>query len=137
MAWKEYKYYAQFGPRNEMVYRPVVGLKVSNDGKTWHEFSALIDSGCDITMLDAEIAELLGIDKTTCPKLPIGGVVGNTVEAFCTKIFFKIEGFDELFETEVRFVPNMKFSALLGHTDFFELFKVKFEKMNKRFYLSK
>lgn len=135
MDWKEYKYYAQLAG-NDIVYRPIVGVELF-DGKTWYAQHAMLDSGCDKTMLDADFAKLLGIDPTNCRKIKIGGIVGETVEAFEAKVTLKIEGFDEPFDLLARFVPNMKISALLGHNDFFDKFKVKFEKKHKKFYLQK
>ncbi len=73
MNWKEYKYYAQIAGY-DIVYRPIVGIDLF-DGKNWHTQLALLDSGCDRTMIRADIAKLLGIDEKNCPKIKIGGSV--------------------------------------------------------------
>lgn len=138
MEWKEYKYYGQFGPQNEVVHRPIIGLSISNNDIDWlDQCTALIDSGCDMTSIDADFAESLRIDTAKCVKFKVGGIVGEPVEAFRSKVYIKIDGYDEPMEIEARFVPGMKFAALLGHNDFFEMFKVRFEKKYRKFYLQK
>ena len=101
------------------------------------EIMALIDTGCDTTLMDADIAELLGIDSTKCEKIAIGGVVGESVEGFIGKVLLSVEGFDDKFSLEVIFVKGMKIACLLGHNDFLKIYKARFEPKRKKFFLEK
>lgn len=119
-----------------MVYRPMIGFTLP-DAENFPTIG-MIDSGCDMTMMDAEYAELLRIDRNTCEKILVGGVVGSQVEAFIGTVTLAIEQFEEYpFELDVCFVPNMPFGALFGHSDFFEKFEIRFHKKERRFYLRK
>jgi hypothetical protein len=94
-AWKKYDYLLQTDRKHpgHYVYRPVVDVRVS--GPTGgHSQIALVDSGTEITMLDAEIAEVIGIDKTKCLPGKASGI-GGTKNAFIGKIALTIDGFDE------------------------------------------
>jgi hypothetical protein len=135
MMWKKYKYWDQW-TGDEITYRPMIGLKVFNN-KCVIETTAIIDSGCDRIMLNAELAEALGIHKDKCRKRKVTGIIDQGVESFIAKVKVEIEGFNDLFEVSVTFVPGLRISGLLGQNDFFDIFKVKFEKRQKTFELSK
>lgn len=134
MEWKEYNYTAEFSLKNDIIYRPMVSMVITSGEKSRNCFS-LIDSGTDSTLINAEFMELLGIDALKCRKVKVGGVGKSDLYGFIEKIQFKIEGFEEVFKTEVIFVKDMVTSGLLGQKDIFENFKIRFEKKYRKFYL--
>lgn len=135
MDWKEYKYYAQLSG-DDMVYRPIVGVVLSTI-KDSIETIGIIDSGCDYTLINAEYAEELGITPATCETAVVGGIADKGTPSFIAKIKLRIEGFEDIFEVNARFVPGMVVNVLLGEVDFFENFKVLFEKRQRKFSLIK
>ena len=133
MVLKEYAYTAQSGPGyNGVVYRPLIEVKVSN--KTGEmSLLALIDSGTDSTLVNAEIAKTLYIEPNTCQKVKVGGVGENI--GFLCNVTLSIDDFSESMEIPVIFVENLPFDALLGQRHFFERFQINFEKDKNRFFL--
>ena len=136
MDWKEYQYTGEFSLKSGIIYRPMIAVDILSGEKLFNCFS-LIDSGTDSTLINADYMDLLGIDSSICKKVVVGGVGGSTSFGFVSKIKFKIEGFDEEFETEAIFVKNLVTLGLLGQKDIFENFKIRFEKRNRKFYLSR
>ena len=133
--WEEYKYTGQFSIKSgDVIYRPMIAVNVSANGHSDVCFS-MIDSGTDDTLIDAGFAKILGIDESKCEKTKVGGIVGQTSNAFKAQVKLKIEKFKEESGTEVIFVPGMFVAGLLGQKDIFENFKIRFEKRNKKFYL--
>jgi hypothetical protein len=137
MEWKEYGYTGEFSAmKGDIIYRPMVAVKIKI-GTQEHRCLALIDSGSDITMINADFADILGIDESKCPKVKVGGVEKSESVGFVARVKLQIEDFDKELETDVIFLKNMMVTALLGQRDFFEAFKIQFEKKHKKFYLAK
>jgi len=137
MAWKEYSYTGEFSQvRGGIMYRPMISVSLINGEQSYNCFS-LVDSGTDSTLISADFAELLGVEESKCFKVKVGGVDKSDSYGFLSKIKFKVEGFEEEFETEVIFLKNLMTSGLLGQKDVFENFKIKFEKKHKKFYLQR
>ncbi len=134
MKWTEYNYLASLGP-NGMVYRPMIEIEICN-GKSCFKCLAMVDSGCDRTLVNAEIADMLAINRTGLNKAKVTGIAGDGVESFTYKVKIKAEKTKHFFEANVVFVPGLHMSMLLGQDNFFEKFKVRFEKNKKKFYLS-
>jgi|SRR3989344_8015786 len=137
MEWKVYNYTVEFSElRGGFVSRPMINLTIIGAKKSYNCFS-LIDSGTDSTMINADFAELLGIDESKCRKVKVGSVEELTRNGFASEIKFKVEGFEEEFKTNIIFLKDMPTAGLLGQIDFFENFKIRFEKRDKKFYLQR
>lgn len=134
MKWLEYKYLAQFGP-NGMVYRPMIEVEIKNKGSSY-KCLAMVDSGCDRTIVNDEVADMLGIDRSKVSKVKISGITGEGVESFIYKIKIKPDKTDKFFDANVVFVPGLHMAMLLGQDNFFQKFKVRFENKKKKFYIS-
>ena len=135
--WEEYEYTGQFSAKSgDVIYHPMITVGISANSHSAVCF-AMIDSGTDDTLVDAGFAKMLGIDESKCEKTKVGGIVGQTADAFKAKVKLKIEKFEEEFETEIIFVPGMFVAGLLGQKDIFENFKIRFEKKRRKFYLAK
>src|SRR3989344_1302875 len=133
MDWKEYQYTSEFSLKNGIIHRPMVTIDILNGEKLLNCFS-LIDSGTDSTLINADYMDLLGIDSSKCKKVIIGGVGESKSFGFIEKIKFKIEGFEQIFQTDAIFVKNLVTSGILGQKDIFENFKIRFEKKHRKFY---
>ena len=92
----------------------------------------LIDSGCSVTLVNAELAEPLGIDVSTCVETKIG-VVGGEVKGFMTEINFEVQGVFEKYSGPVIFVEDLFVSVLLGQNNFFDKFDIHFQKSSYKF----
>lgn len=96
---------------------------------------ALVDSGTDVTMMDLEIATILGMDLTNAKKGTAAGVGGTQHAGFLGKLNLQVEGFDEVLIFTAVFVENLGFDIILGQDDFFRRFHVRFERQAEAFYL--
>ena len=132
VRWKEYGYSGEFSQiKGDIVYRPMIGLKISNKDQE-HNCLSLIDSGTDSTIIDADFAELLGIDESSCPKIKVGSIEKSDSHGFISKVKMQIEGFSEEFETEVIFLKNMAIGGLLGQKDILQAVVVRQIKPSRR-----
>jgi len=137
MKWVEYNYTGQFSQlRSGVIYRPMISLKLISGEKSENCFS-LLDSGTDSTLINSEFAEALGIDESKCKRIKVSGIENSESTGFLAQVKFRVEGFEEEFETEVVFVKNMVTSGLLGQKDIFESFNIRFEKKKNKFYLAR
>lgn len=114
---------------NAEVRRPIIPLIVKSKGKEVKYF-ALVDSGADLNLFHAEIAELLGIDLESGRKGSIHGITQGESQVFYVHpVVINVGGWD--LETEVGFMPKLSRNGhgLLGQYGFFDLFnKVSFSK---------
>ncbi len=136
MKWVEYSYTSQWSG-DHIAERPIVGLTISNGVETF-PCTGLVDSGCDTTLLDAEIADFLGIDRSKCKKIKVSGIADDGIDSFIAPVTICVEGYDKYpLSFNVIFVPHMRFGALLGQNDFFKKFKIRFEAQKHKFCFSK
>jgi|SRR3989344_1226922 len=135
LKWQEYDYTIQVGPGNSWVYRPIIEIRVSQKGTPRQvPVLAMIDSGTDGTVLDANIAERLGIDPAHCRKVKLGGI--GSVEGFLSTVHLSLPDLKIGMDIPIVFAHNLPMEGLLGQRHFFQRFKVRFEKDINKFYLS-
>jgi hypothetical protein len=96
----------------------------------------LIDSGADTTMMNLEYARVLGIDLTKATKKDFLGIGGTRVNCYLSSVGMKLKYTDHTFTTVVAFTESPSVDILLGQEDFFECFRIKFEKDRDIFELS-
>lgn len=138
MAWKAYNYTSRYHLKSKrMLYRPLLDIGVSS--ATGPEiFSALIDSGTEVTIMSSEIAELIGIVSTDKKRGTVSGF--GEKEGFVAQVRIVVPEFPKtVLTTDVVFVDGVSsdfpFDILLGQDDFFRRFLIKFEKSKNKFYL--
>lgn len=105
--------------------RPIIPLKLSYKGTTLaHE--ALVDSGSDLCLFDAEFGELLGIDIESGEKTEVGGVTGAAAPYYWHDVTLNVGG--HYFQTRVGFMRAIASDyGILGQDGFFNFFVVKFD----------
>lgn len=108
------------------LLRPIIPVRITFRGNTLR-YTALIDSGADFCIFDAEIAEYLGIDVRSGHREIFGGVQERGgAEAFFHEVTLNIGGWD--YQTTVGFSYDIAKHGygLLGQKGFFDIFEVKF-----------
>lgn len=109
------------------IFKPIIPIKISKSNLTL-QYAALIDSGADFCIFDAEIGEYLGINIKSGTELPFGGIqsVGGA-KAYIHKVNIEIGGHQ--FQAEVGFSYDISKNGygILGQKGFFNLFIVKFD----------
>ena len=113
----------------------MVNIELFNGNKNSPQLS-LIDSGCDMSMLHADVATALGIDWSSLETTKVGGI-GGSVDGYRSNIELKVQHFDEIINIPIIIVPNFLVNVLLGQYDFFNYYRVKFEKDHDTFELSR
>ncbi len=118
-----------------MVHQPMLKVKLRS-GQLPFPTRMVVDSGAEDTLIDAEMAAIIGIDITKCTQQKVGGISGSTT-GYVHAVSIEIEGFDDPLEVNAVFVPKLGTSGLLGQADLFAQYNVKFEKSNLSFSLEK
>lgn len=130
----KYKYSVVAGQQNiagGATKRPIVEVEVSN-GNQKRKFLALIDSGADQIHMSSAIAEVLGIDRTRCPKRLSMGISMETIEGFVADLNFRIERQKASFRAPVVFIDT-DIPVLLGREGFFDEHEIRFEQVRDTF----
>jgi len=109
------------------ILKPVIPIKIFHNDKVLR-YDALIDSGADFCIFDAEIGEYLGIDIQSGLKEMFGGIqeLGNAF-AYLHKLDLNIGGWD--YKTIIGFSYDIAKHGfgILGQKGFFNIFIVKFD----------
>ena len=123
----EYTPTAARNTKGKLTKRPIVELELIGKIENIHALG-LIDSGADTTMMNIEYAKLLGIDLRAAQKEEFLGIGNARVTTFIALVTMKIKHFNIPITTPVAFTDSPSVDVLLGQEDFFELFRIKFEK---------
>lgn len=141
MAWKPYDYTPRThraSGRTKVYHRPLLDIDVW--GVTGPErFTALIDSGTELTVMSTEVAQLLDITSRGKQQVQVS-TFGSTVPGYVAEVRIVVPGFPkEVLTTNVIFSDSVSngtpYDILLGQEDFFSRFLIKFEKRKNKFYI--
>jgi hypothetical protein len=121
--------------KGKITKRPMIELELL--GKE-HNINVLglIDSGADTVMMNVEYARDLGIDLKNTEQKEFLGIGNSRVKCYLAKVDMKIKHFDKIVSTIVAFTESPSVDILLGQEDFFEVFRIKFEKDHNTFEVS-
>lgn len=132
----KYKYSSFLPPKNQQkwIKRPVVEVEIFGTNGS-QKFNALIDSGADCSLFNAEIAELVGIDLSKSENRPFVGIGGKQQikTQFLDNVEIKVEGISKSIKIPVGFINSDSVGLLLGQDGFFDSYKLKFEKDHDSF----
>lgn len=116
--------YARYGK----VLRPVIPVNLRYKNQVVG-YQALVDSGADICLFDAEIGEAMGIDVKKGIIKTLMGVGGKSSVYYLHTIHIDVGGWEH--EIEAGFMPNVSGRVmqhgLVGQQGFFDNFIVKFD----------
>jgi hypothetical protein len=113
------------------ILKPIIPVGITFNNRSLR-FNALIDSGADFCIFDAEIGEYLNINIRTGNKEPFGGIQERGIaEAFLHQVTINIGGWD--YKTIVGFTyDTAKYGfGILGQKGFFDIFVVQFDLINE------
>lgn len=109
------------------ILKPIIPIKISVD-KDDIEYAALIDSGADFCIFDAEIGEYLELNIKGGSRIEFGGIQDRGgAEAFLHELSLNIGGWN--YKTIVGFSYDIAKQGfgILGQKGFFDIFVVKFD----------
>ena len=102
------------------ILKPIIPIKISKAGIEL-QYGALIDSGADLCILDAQIGDYLGINVKTGMEVPFGGIQNlGGAKAYIHTVTLNIGGLE--FRTEVGFSDDISKNGygILGQKGFFD-----------------
>lgn len=114
--------YARFG----VFYRPVIPVVLSNNDKRF-AYRVLVDTGADISIFHAEVAEPLGFTFKKKPTIDFGGITGSG-RGYLIHFDIGIDGFI-LHSVPVILTDNIAPTnfGILGHEGLFDKIKLTFD----------
>ena len=133
MAYTEFPYQCQFDGDGSLFCEPKITMILEYEGKCGY-YTALVDSGCYRTHVNASIAEWLGVNIGALHDTTTIGIGGDK-SGKLGRMMMQVNGLGEKFEVPVVFLEELGVDILLGQNDFFERFNVRFEKWKNVFYL--
>lgn len=105
--------------------RPVIPIEVEFNNLSV-PYEVLIDSGADICIFNAQIAEVLGINISKGVKVQVGGMTGFPEDTYIHMLQIKIGG--RIYKIDVGFMRMSGNSyGVVGQKGFFDKFIVKFD----------
>jgi hypothetical protein len=118
-------------PQDPWIILPMLKIRLSHDTKTV-QLDALVDSGATVSLFNRVVAEKLGIDYQSGLKQQYFGISGHDVDTYFHKVKLQIVGADESLNIAVGFTDSLGVGALLGQADFFQAYKITFERYKER-----
>lgn len=109
------------------ILKPIIPVKVIANKKELN-YAALIDSGADFCIFDADIGEYLGLDIKSGEYVKFGGIQdGGGAKAFLHDVTLNVGGF--IYKAKVGFSYDIARHGfgILGQKGFFDAFAVKFD----------
>jgi len=103
-----------------LVFAPKIPIWISTKNKHSYLFHALIDSGADVNLFPARLAEVVGINFKEGEKAHVYGIGRHKMVAYENDISLHLA--NKKFETTVYFSYEQD-TPLLGRQGFFNLFK--------------
>lgn len=115
--------YKRYGPE---IVRPVIPINITYGNRSVF-YEALVDSGADSCIFDAEIGELLGIDLLSGHPETVGGITGVVETYYIHQVTLTVDGRSH--RVEVGFLQNIARLGygVLGQKGFFDIFVVTFD----------
>jgi len=129
----KYRYLTQVNrdPSKPHIRRSVVDLSLIGPLNTVKTI-AIVDSGADYSLFNIEYARAIGIDLNKCTKDRTMGVEGSGKDVFLTNLEIQVENLGKINIT-AGFIDSKSVIGLLGQTDFFDLYRIKFERNHNTF----
>ena len=110
--------------RTELL-KPIIPIGLLFNGKRIrHE--ALIDSGADFNIFNAEIGELLGINIRSGKEIKFSGIAGNPFEVYLHNLTLEVGGWRYKIMAGFSYEISPYGFGILGQKGFFDLFRIKF-----------
>ncbi|KKT80636.1 MAG: hypothetical protein UW78_C0030G0002 [Candidatus Azambacteria bacterium GW2011_GWA1_44_9] len=106
--------------------RPVIPIEIIYQNLSI-PCEALVDSGADFCIFDAQIGELLGINITKGERREVWGITGVGQSYYVHLVEIKVGGWS--YKIKVGFLPEIAKLGygVLGQRGFFDIFVVKFD----------
>jgi len=107
------------------LFKPIIPIGLLFNGKQIR-YEALIDSGADFDIFNAEIGEILGINIRDGKKMQFSGIAGEPFKVYLHDLTLEVGGWQYKIVAGFSYKISPYGFGILGQKGFFDLFKVKF-----------
>jgi len=114
-------------PQEPWFARPIIPIRLTYKNNSLN-ISALIDSGADFCLFNAEIGRRLGIQIGSGKLHKFFGIEGSPIDTYFHSVKLQVIGIDHFIITPAAFTESRGVVAVLGQVGFFDNFRVKFER---------
>lgn len=114
-------------PQDRWLARPIIPVRLIYENNSIN-VAALIDSGADFCLFNAEIGRRLGIPIEQGRPLEFFGIAKLPIKVYLHPIKLQVIGMDSPIEISIAFTQSEGVGAILGQEGFFNAYKIKFEK---------
>ena len=116
------------------IHRPIAQVSFKHKKeKIWRLFSLIVDTGADYTLLPQFLSTALGVDLANDCQTVITQGVGGTSKVYLLKNKIEVKIGELHRKIPLGFLDSDYIPPLLGRQEFFETFKVIFEKFQVTF----
>ena len=95
----------------------------------------LLDSGADMSLMNIRYAQVLGIALDHLPTKDFVGISDARVPTYFTDVPIRVKQFSDILYLPVAFADSPNIDVLLGQEEFFDAFRIRFEKDHEVFEL--
>jgi hypothetical protein len=88
----------------------------------------LLDSGADMSLMNIRHAQVLGITLDNLPTKDFIGISDARVPTYFTEVPIRVKQFSDILYLPVAFADSPSVDILLGQEEFFDAFRIRFEK---------
>ena len=88
----------------------------------------LVDSGADMSLFNIRYAHALGIVLDDLPTKDFIGISDTRVPTYFTEVPIKVKHFNDILYLPVAFADSPSVDILLGQEEFFDAYRIRFEK---------
>lgn len=107
------------------ILKPIIPIGLLFNGKSIR-YEALIDSGADFNIFNAEIGELLDIDVRSGKEMKFSGIAGEPFPVYLHYLTLDIGGWQYEIEVGFSYEISPYGFGILGQRGFFDLFRIRF-----------
>ena len=107
------------------LFKPIIPIGLLFNGRQIR-YEALIDSGADFNIFNAEIGEIIGIKIRDGKKVQFSGIAGEPFEVYLHGLTLEVGGWQYKIVAGFSYEISPYGFGILGQKGFFDLFRVKF-----------
>jgi hypothetical protein len=125
----KFKYTQSFATDSKGHYlsRPLIEVELLGPAHSMTVFG-LLDSGADMSLMNIRYAQALGITLDTLPTKDFVGISDARVPTYFTEVPIKVKHFDDILYLPVAFADSPSVDVLFGQEEFFDAYRIRFEK---------
>lgn len=115
---------------------PIIPIEVySEEVQTYLAYGAIVDSGAEYCMFDAQIGQAMGLIIKEGDSVDLKGADGSVFKAYLHDVRYQVGGYGR--SARIAFTYHMApGTGILGREGFFNFFRVEFDHRNKKVHLT-